>query len=209
MFGVEMATGMKPATLPTQAQLVGSSVGTGRRPRGDPAVAAARLFLALWPPEPVRAALQAMQAAWHWPEGAALVPPQRLHVTLHFLGQVPLARVGEFAAALDVAFEPHTIDLARARPVLWPGGLAVLQLQAPPELARLHGALGRELRALDWPVEPRAFTPHVTFSRRAWGARPPAEPVSDLPEWQVHEGYALVHSVPSRDYEVLHVYGLH
>ena len=53
-----------------------------------------RLFLALWPPAPVRDALQALQRSWRWPQGAALVARGRLHGRLHFPGQVPLETPG-------------------------------------------------------------------------------------------------------------------
>ena len=174
-----------------------------------PGAPSVRLFLALWPTPPVRAALQQLQQRWHWPPSAALVAPERLHVTLHFLGQVPLARLAQLRDGLDVPFEPHTLDLAQARHTLWPGGLAVLELEAPRALASLHAHLAQALRALDWPVEARPFRPHVTFSRRAFGARPPAPPLHDAPAWTVDQGYALVRSIPSQGYEVLHVYGMH
>lgn len=167
-----------------------------------------RLFLALWPPAKVRAALQDLQSRWQWPDGAARVPPERLHVTLHFLGQVPVSRVREFRDAFDVPVEPHVIELSRSRHAKWPGGLAVLELDPPPALLRLHEGLATALRRLGWPVEARAFRPHVTFSRKAAGARPPAEPMGDVPAWRVNEGHVLARSVPSQGYEVLHAYGL-
>lgn len=187
------------------AQLVDSSVAvfTLANGRKRPTV---RLFLALWPPERVRQALQAIQARWHWPQGAALVAAERLHVTLHFLGQVPLSRVEQFRAALAVPCEPHVLDLETAHATCWHGGLAVLELEAPPPLQRLHAALAQALRALEWPVESREFRPHITLARRASGAKPPADPPSPPPLWPVDRGYVLVRSVPARGYEVLHDY---
>ncbi|TFY99384.1 RNA 2',3'-cyclic phosphodiesterase [Ramlibacter henchirensis] len=173
---------------------------------GASTASAARLFLALWPPPRVRQALHAIQTQWLWPEGAALVDPARLHVTLHFLGQVPLARIDEFTRGLAVPCEPHVLDLAQARNTRWPGGLAVLEFDATPELARLHAALAQALRSLDCPVEARAYRPHVTFARRAFGARPPADAPATLPSWRIDDGYVLVRSVPGRGYEVLHAY---
>lgn len=166
----------------------------------------ARLFLALWPPSPIRSALQAWQQQWGWPPGAALVDPQRLHLTLHFLGQVPLARLAEFREALAVPFEPHALALGEGRPHVWPGGIAVLETPAPAALLALHDSLGRALRSLHWTVEARRLRPHVTFARRAQGAQPPPAGPGDLPAWKAEEGYVLVRSVPGRGYEILHAY---
>jgi RNA 2',3'-cyclic 3'-phosphodiesterase len=165
-----------------------------------------RLFLALWPTPPVRRALQGLQARWHWPQAAAVVDPARLHITLHFLGQVPQDRVDEFRAALAVPFEPHVLALAQGRATVWPGGIAVLELQAPRELQALHADLSRALQSLRWPLEERRYRPHVTFARRAQGARADPDACGELPEWQVDEGYVLVRSSPAHGYEVLHAY---
>jgi len=165
-----------------------------------------RLFLALWPTPPVRRALQGLQARWRWPEDAAVVDPARLHITLHFLGQVPRERVDEFRAALDVPFQPHVLALAQGRAMVWPGGIAVLELPAPPELQALHADLSRALRSLRWPVEERRYRPHVTFARRAQGARAEADACEDMPDWRADEGYVLVRSSPAQGYEVLHAY---
>jgi RNA 2',3'-cyclic 3'-phosphodiesterase len=168
----------------------------------------ARLFLALWPSPAMRQALHEFQLHWRWPQGAALVDPARLHITLHFLGQVPVARAAEFRDALSVPFEPHVIAWQDARATVWPGGIAVLEFAPPPALQRLHVALAGALRTLPWPVEERRFRPHVTFARRAQGAQPPADAVTRLPGWPADSGYVLVHSVPGRGYEVLHSYGI-
>lgn len=165
-----------------------------------------RLFLALWPTPPVRRALQDLQARWQWPPAAAVVDPARLHITLHFLGQVPQERVDELRVALAVRVEPHVLALAQGRATVWPGGIAVLELQAPPELQALHADLSRALQSLGWPVEERRYRPHVTFARRAQGARVAGEACEEMPEWQVDEGYVLVRSSPAHGYEVLHAY---
>ena len=168
----------------------------------------ARLFVGLWPPVAVREALAALQGLWSWPAGAALVPPDRLHLTLHFLGQVPVDRVPALRDALEVPFEPHVLELAQGRWRLWPGGIAVLELAAPAALQRLHAALGAALQSFGWPVEARRYRPHVTFARRATGAQLPRELPSQL-QWPVQDGYVLVHSIPGKDYELLHAFGRH
>ncbi|MCK7500809.1 MAG: RNA 2',3'-cyclic phosphodiesterase [Comamonadaceae bacterium] len=105
----------------------------------------ARLFLALWPDAAARAALVAWQHAWHWPPGVARVVPQRLHLTLHFIGDVDESRLDALGSALALPFEPF--ELAFGTPQQWHGGLALAVPDAVPEgLLGLHARLGDALR---------------------------------------------------------------
>jgi RNA 2',3'-cyclic 3'-phosphodiesterase len=153
-----------------------------------------RLFLALWPDEAVRAALRARRDAIAWPAGARPTATERLHLTLHFLGNVPAARRPAMEAALAMPCTGFVLRLTQQR--AWPGGLVVLQASdpMPPPLVTLHGSLGAALRDQAWPVETRAFRPHVTLARHCHPS-PPLADVEPLP-WSV-EGYALVQSTPS------------
>jgi 2'-5' RNA ligase len=151
----------------------------------------ARLFLALWPSPAVRAQLVAWRDAWRWPPGATPTPDERLHLTLHFIGAVARARVGEIADALEI--RGGRFELAFGRPEVWPGGIAVLRPDAvPARLAALHAALGTRLLALGLRVEDRPFRAHVTCARRAQGATPPAMARGAM-RWAVR-GHALVES---------------
>jgi 2'-5' RNA ligase len=151
----------------------------------------ARLFLALWPPPGVRARLAAWRDAWRFAPGAAPTPDDRLHLTLHFIGAVPRARLADVADALDVRATPFALTFGRCE--VWPGGIAVLQPDAVPALlCALHADLRARLLGLGLPVEDRPFKAHVTCARRAGGAVPPA-PGSGALRWPVH-GHALVES---------------
>lgn len=111
--------------------------------------------------------------------------PADLHVTLHFLGEMPPARVeavrlaaAETAAraapfALSLA-GPGTFGPPEAPRVLWcgvadPAGRAARSGWTPhpvPEaLARLHADLGARLSASGFTLEARPFRPHVTLAR--------------------------------------------
>ncbi len=163
-------------------------------PAGPPASPAARrLFLALWPSAAARRAIAAQAGAWAWPAAARRVAPARLHVTLHYIGPVPAARLDAVAAALVVPLEPAWITLDRA--AVWPGpAVAVLEAGRVPEALRaLHERLARALRGLGLPVETRPWRPHATLARHAAQAVPPA-PMRAV-RWRV-KGYALVESVP-------------
>lgn len=164
-----------------------------------------RLFLGLWPAPDVLAAVQQHADGWHWSSSARRTRPERLHVTLHFIGDVDAARLPELQEKLEVA--PQRCDLVLDRAGVWPGGIAVLEAGAvPAELARLHAALGDRLVELGMPVESRRYRPHVTLARKAFGARPPAqwEPL----RWPVQPAYRLVRSLPGgRGYEPLRSFG--
>ena len=164
--------------------------------------APARLFVALWPDERTRAALADAAALWAWPAGAIRVRAERLHLTLHFLGNVRRERMPELDKALALRWRPCVVTLAR--PALWPGGIAVLEAEAlPPELAELHAGLGAALRGLGLPTEARALRPHVTLARRAAGAVPPAQGCTV--QWPV-AGHALVESRQPGGYRIVRRY---
>jgi 2'-5' RNA ligase len=160
-----------------------------------------RLFVAVWPDAPVRDALAAWQAAWIWPPGAALVPSERLHLTLHFLGGVATEQLAALTERLRVPFEAFELHFGRVE--LWPGGMAVVRPEhTPPALLGLHGRLAAALAALNRPVESRRYKPHVTLARRAIGARPP--PAQPHFSWRADAGFVLVRSLPDRaGYELL------
>jgi RNA 2',3'-cyclic 3'-phosphodiesterase len=152
-----------------------------------------RLFTALWPGEAVAARMAQWQGAWRWPSRAALIKAERLHLTLHFLGDVPAARLPELTDGLQVPFEPFTLAFGTAE--VWPNGVAVLLPDGlPAALAKLHGRLGDAVRQLGLSTEHRPYRPHVTIARRAWGATHAAVPAAL--RWRLDGGYVLVRSLP-------------
>ena len=164
-----------------------------------PAGGAQRLFIALWPDARVRAALSARRDAWQWPPGAAIVNADKLHATLHFIGQVAAQQVDAVRDAIALPFTPFELTLRE--PAVWRGGIAVLESDAPAALLDLQVRLGLALDALGLPVEQRPYRPHVTLARKARGAVPPgATPVS----WPVHD-FALVVSAGG-EYAVMQRY---
>jgi 2'-5' RNA ligase len=163
-----------------------------------------RLFLALWPDKAVRAALAAWRDAWAWPRGASPVRNDKLHVTLHFLGNQPSELVPALVDGLEVPFSPFQLELGVAK--LWPHGIAVLEPHAEPdELLALYADLSAALVSLGLQPESRKFRPHVTLARRAVNA---TVPLSGPPiQWNI-ESYALVESRPGNGggYTVLKYY---
>jgi 2'-5' RNA ligase len=164
-----------------------------------------RLFLGLWPTPEVREQLVAHAAEWRWTAGARRTGLERLHATLHFIGEVEVERIAALRQALDVPWPGCTLVLDR--PQVWPGGIAVLEAgEVPPALAQLHAQLAERLLASGLAVETRRYRPHVTFARKAQGSQPPA-PAAPI-VWELDRRYLLVRSLPGgRGYEAVQVFG--
>lgn len=167
-----------------------------------------RLFLALCPGATVQAALAEHAKTWHWNEDAARYAPADWHVTLHFIGAVPHARLDELRAGLALPLTPF--ELRFGQPALWPHGLAVLlPMAVPAALQQLHDQLARRLHQLDLRTDERPYRPHLTLARRAQTARPPA--LWPAWGWWV-QGYALMASTgdtgpDGQRYRMLQQYG--
>lgn len=166
--------------------------------------ASLRLFLALWPPPALLPALVARADAWTWPAQARRTPRERLHITLHFLGNVDAQSVPRLREGLGLDWSGCELRLDRAE--VWPGGIAVLEAsEVPPALGELHARLAQRLQALGIATETRRYRPHLTLARKATGARPAGgEPLS----WQAGPRYALVCSLGGgRGYDTLQSFG--
>jgi 2'-5' RNA ligase len=151
----------------------------------------------------VRHQLRAWRDAWTWPRGATPVHTDKLHLTLHFLGNQPREALPALLDGLAVPISPFRLQLGVAE--LWHNGIAVLSpFDVPGELLALHAALSSALPGVGLQPEPRAYKPHATMARRARGAAvPQGGPEID---WMV-DHYALVESRPGDGgYTVLREY---
>jgi 2'-5' RNA ligase len=138
----------------------------------EPAVAARRLFFALWPDETQRRALEhaAAKAVRH--SGGRPVPVSNLHVTLAFLGSVAAARIpelqriaGEQAARL-AQDAPATLSFARLAHWQEAQILCALAAEQSPTARRLASALQQAAAALGLTPDRKPFQPHVTLARK-------------------------------------------
>ncbi len=129
-----------------------------------------RAFVAVVPPPEALAPLVAAVERLRGP-GATWVPPERLHVTLAFLGDVAGETAARLADALGEAVAgTAAFELAvagggafprPARPrVLWAGLAGDVEA-----LARLARVTRRTARACRIDVEKQAYVPHVTVAR--------------------------------------------
>lgn len=160
-----------------------------------------RLFLALWPPPAARDAVLAARRQWAWPPGTACVPAERLHVTLHFIGNVSTAQLAQLGPALALRYAPFELALAQLE--CWPHGLVVWRAAPSAALQGLHDALGDALTNAGLPPLARPYRPHLTLARRAAGVSLPPQPPPLT--WQVSR-YALVES--QQGYVTLREYAL-
>lgn len=136
-----------------------------------------RLFIAIDLPPEAKNRLEALQAGSI--PAARPVGRSQMHLTLKFLGDVDGAAFRRVRSVLaEVRAAPFVLGLRgvgcfppRGAPrVLWAG------LDAPPELAALHGQLEQRLAAAGFPPEERDFSPHITLAR--FKTRPPGEAVA-------------------------------
>lgn len=127
-----------------------------------------RLFLALWPDQPLRQDILRIAGPLLTHFRGRPVEPDRLHLTLAFLGEVPAEAVPTIEGVAMAAASRHgPLDLSLDRTgvfanagVLWLGGAGDRPLLA------LHEDLAAALAEAGHPLERRPFRPHVTLSRR-------------------------------------------
>src|ERR1035441_5076070 len=108
----------------------------------DPGGGLARIFLAICPPQPIRAAFTRYENTCTWNRGVALVSLAKFHITLYFIGEVERQRLAEIRQALKIPFTPF--DLKLDRPELWARGITVLRpSELPGEFLTLQDSLSK------------------------------------------------------------------
>jgi 2'-5' RNA ligase len=140
-----------------------------------------RLFFALWPDEPMQAALARAGRSVIESSGAREVPVHNLHLTLAFLGSVAEARICELgpiasraagAAQLGAARVPELggacLEVTLDRIEHWKKAqiLCATASHVPSRAAALADELKRELVACGFAPDLKPFRPHVTLARK-------------------------------------------
>jgi len=158
-----------------------------------------RAFVAVFPPPEIQSAL--IDAARALPTDAfRLTAPERVHLTLKFLGEVPPGDLPRLTSALErldpdgTPFDASTSGFgvfpsARRARILW-AGIG----EGSEELVSLARAVERLLEPEGFDPEDKPFVPHLTLgrARRAVPFDPPATVLPEL-RFPVHEA-ALVES---------------
>ena len=129
-----------------------------------------RLFVALDFPDAVRERLRELIARLKTASSAAKwVRPERMHVTLKFIGETDPANVDPLRDALATIHSPKPVEInfrglgffphERQPRVLWCG------VEGSPNLAELAAGDQSALDPLGFPPEERKFMPHLTLAR--------------------------------------------
>jgi len=148
-----------------------------------------RVFLAIEISPALQASLQRpLDGLASLGESIRVNPVERMHLTLHFLGHLPVPRVEDLSSRLAPIVETHHPirlvargvgafpSVSRAQ-VVW-AGISGTEL---PRLVVLQGDLGDRLRQAGVPVEDRRFRPHLTLARVQRPLRAPER--RRLQEW--------------------------
>ena len=124
-----------------------------------------RLFVAIRPPDPIRALLLATMGGI---SGARWQTDDQLHLTLRFIGEVDRHQAGDVLAALGAIHHPR-FDIAlsgigafdrRGQPeTVWAG----IAPQAPAKA--LHKKVDQALALVGVAPDQRAYLPHITLAR--------------------------------------------
>lgn len=155
-----------------------------------------RLFFAIWPDDPGRAALAELAGRLVQVAGGRATPAESIHLTLEFLGHVEPERVpqieliaGEVRARRFRVVLDRVGSFRRAR-VAWAGSD-----RPPRELMGLQADLHGRLRDNGFELEERPYSPHATVARKI--ERPVPRAPIDAIEWPVAR-FALVVSAAGR-----------
>lgn len=140
-----------------------------------------RAFVALELPGPVRDALGAAieSARGTAPGKLSWSPPEKIHLTLAFLGASEPAKLEALEPQLAAAVSAHPpFPLALGRSGLFPApkrpNVLWIGLQPSPPLQQLQADVAAAVRALGWELEARPFAPHLTCARVKWPGPPGA-----------------------------------
>jgi 2'-5' RNA ligase len=133
-----------------------------------------RLFVAIRPPEPVRARLL---AAMGGVGGARWQSEDQLHLTLRFIGEVDRHQAEDVHAALGGVHHPaFEIALAGVGSFERRGEPAALWAAVAPQepLKALHNKVDQAIARVGIEPDRRVFAPHITLARLPRGTRPVA-----------------------------------
>ena len=130
-----------------------------------------RLFLAINPTPHIRARIghattQLREAA----PGLRWVDPERVHLTVRFIGDQPIERVADITRAIDAAASRHadapmTLGRIGAFPTFRRARVVWLGVEPHPRLELLHHDVEEACNALGFEPEVRPFRPHLTIAR--------------------------------------------
>lgn len=127
-----------------------------------------RLFFALWPDDSVRYHLtETYHKIDEFSGQGRLVDPENLHMTLHFLGNIPLNSIDCFLSQAEKVRSPvfkltlNQMGYFKKPRVVWIGCESI-----PQALTNLHTVLGKMIIPCGYNTEQRPYRPHITMARK-------------------------------------------
>jgi 2'-5' RNA ligase len=127
-----------------------------------------RLFFALWPEAGLQKALHRYAQSMEKSFGGRVIAADSIHLTLAFLGSVPVERIGELRAiGASLRSNRFQLDLVKAgrwkrSQIAW-----VAPENVPAPLDALVLKLRDHLAGAGFTTDDKPFTPHITLVRNA------------------------------------------
>jgi 2'-5' RNA ligase len=151
------------------------------------------MFFALWPDAVTRARIAPAAAALTLGPGARAVPPENYHLTVAFVGEIPIADI-EVLRQIGRQQRAERCVIHFDAYEYWPKPAVVVAAarSIPPQLQDFWRVLHRDLAAAGMAQAPKRLRPHVTLARKAAQAIVP-EAMSSF-AWEARD-FCLVHSV--------------
>lgn len=127
-----------------------------------------KLFVAIDLPEAAKSAIVRLQPSPR--PGLRLPAPSQMHLTLHYLGELDLARISSTLRRVETP--AFAVDLRGVGRFDSPDGSVTLWagILRSPQLLTLHALCASALAREGFLPEARAYTPHVTVARFGAGA---------------------------------------
>lgn len=166
------------------------------RPSGPGRPEQARVFFALWPDNKVRSGLHRAAVDGARRLGGRAMQAETLHLTLAFIGNVPvddLPKLAEAAARVEAPAFRLILDRLgfwEHNRILWAGSRV-----GEAGLSQLANSLAGRLQAAGYATDIKAgrpFAPHITLVRNVAEKRPQLPELSSM-EWDC-DGFVLMRS---------------
>lgn len=145
-----------------------------------------RLFFAFWPDDRIRGELTAAAQAIAEPSTGSPVAPESYHLTVAFVGAVPLAGLARLRQ-LGASLREKRCAIEFDHYEYWPKPQVVVASARaiPAPLTAVWSALHERISDLGHRLDPKRLRPHVTLARKVTQA-PVATALSPI-EWDLNE----------------------
>lgn len=129
-------------------------------------------------------------------DGMRLVLPDQMHLTLKFLGAVPLDKLPEIIASLEaIKGKGEPLDLQLTEVVASPANhpeVIFIRVKENKRLTTLYNKIEQNLFASGLAnLESRKFTPHLTLARIK--QKVDQEQLAALKDWQINDQFAATY----------------